>query len=307
MSVSVSGFMIEASLRAAADSASGPRRERVAAGRGPYAGPVVETAGHGARASDEEAVVARLRAAGCVFAEDEARLLLETAAGPELEALVARRTAGEPLEQVLGWAAFDGLRLVVEPGVFVPRRRTELLVRLADAALASGTAPVVVELCCGVGAVATALLRRRPRLEVVAADLDPVAVRCARRNLGDRATVVGGDLFAELPSRLRGRVSVLVANAPYVPTAAIATMPPEARVHESPLALDGGDDGLDLHRRIAAEAGEWLSPTGTLLIETSERQAEATAALFAAAGLVTSVERDDDLDATAVRATRPLA
>jgi len=274
---------------------------------------VVDTAaGNGARGLDEEAVVARLRAAGCVFAEDEARLLLEAAAaGPSLESLVLRRTAGEPLEQVLGWAAFDGLRLVVEPRVFVPRRRTELLVRLADAALAGAVpadaAPVVVELCCGVGAVAAALLRRRPRLDVVAADLDPVAVRCARRNLGERATVVGGDLFAELPARLRGRVDVLIANAPYVPTAAIATMPSEARLHESVLALDGGADGLDLHRRIAAGAAEWLSPTGTLLIETSERQAEATAALFAAAGLDVSVERDDDLDATAVSATWPPA
>jgi release factor glutamine methyltransferase len=268
------------------------------------------TAGHGEPGPDEEAVVARLRAAGCVFAEDEARLLLEAAtAGPGLESLVLRRTAGEPLEQVLGWAAFDGLRLVVEPGVFVPRRRTELLARLADAALAAsgsalGAAPVVVELCCGVGAVAAALLRRRPLLDVVAADLDPVAVRCARRNLGERATVVGGDLFAELPARLRGRVDVLVANAPYVPTAAIATMPPEARLHESLLALDGGDDGLDLHRRIASGAGEWLGPTGTLVIETSEAQAEATAALFAAAGLVTAVQHADDLDATAVSATR---
>ena len=289
---------------------------------------VETTAGHGEPGPDEEAVVARLRAAGCVFAEDEARLLLEAAHGPDLDALVARRTAGEPLEQVLGWAAFDGLRLVVEPGVFVPRRRTQLLVRLADASLAampgppsapgrgrgpvdgttaSGTASVVVELCCGVGAVAAALLRRRPRLDVVAADLDPVAVRCARRNLGERATVVGGDLYSELPSRLRGRVDVLVANAPYVPTAAIATMPPEARLHESVLALDGGLDGLDLHRRIAAGAAEWLSPTGTLLIETSARQAEATAALLADAGLVASIERDDDLDATAVSATRPPA
>ncbi|MBD8610585.1 methyltransferase [Frigoribacterium sp. CFBP 13729] len=287
---------------------------------------MVDTAaGHGAQGLDEEAVVARLRAAGCVFAEDEARLLLEAAVGSELEVLVARRASGEPLEQVLGWAAFDGLRLVVEPGVFVPRRRTELLVRLADAALAavpgprsapgrgqvplggttaSGTAPVVVELCCGVGAVSAALLRRRPRLDVVAADLDPVAVRCARRNLGERATVVGGDLFAELPARLRGRVDVLIANAPYVPTAAIATMPPEARLHEPVLALDGGADGLDLHRRIAAGAAAWLSPTGTLVIETSEAQAEGTAALFAAADLVTAVERDDDLDATAVSATR---
>jgi release factor glutamine methyltransferase len=277
---------------------------------------VQTTAGRGPTGADEEAVVARLRAAGCVFAEDEARLLLEAATGADLEGLVRRRTTGEPLEQVLGWAAFDGLRLVVEPGVFVPRRRTELLVRLADAALAGSAAesgvlpgpsaptPVVVELFCGVGAVAAALLRRRPGLEVVAADLDPAAVRCARRNLGDRATVVGGDLVAEVPPRLRGRVDVLVANAPYVPTAALATMPPEARLHESVLALDGGDDGLDLHRRIAAVAGEWLSPTGSLLVETSERQAGATARLFTAAGLAATIERDDELDATAVRAHR---
>jgi release factor glutamine methyltransferase len=277
---------------------------------------VQTTAGRGPTGADEESVVARLRAAGCVFAEDEARLLLEAATGADLEGLVRRRTTGEPLEQVLGWAAFDGLRLVVEPGVFVPRRRTELLVRLADAALAGSAAesgvlpgssaptPVVVELFCGVGAVAAALLRRRPGLEVVAADLDPAAVRCARRNLGDRATVVGGDLVAEVPPRLRGRVDVLVANAPYVPTAALATMPPEARLHESVLALDGGDDGLDLHRRIAAVAGEWLSPTGSLLVETSERQAGATARLFTAAGLAATIERDDELDATAVRAHR---
>jgi release factor glutamine methyltransferase len=274
---------------------------------------VVETTA-GLEAGDpvEEALVARLREAGCVWAEDEARLLLAAAHGPALDALAARRAAGEPLEQVLGWAAFAGLRLVVEPGVFVPRRRTELLVRLADAALTCpdagrgpDKAPVVVELCCGVGAVAAALLELRPALEVVAADLDPAAVRCARRNLGGRAEVVGGDLFAELPGRLRGRVDVLVANAPYVPTAAIATMPPEARLHESVLALDGGGDGLDLHRRIAAGAGEWLSAAGTVLVETSRAQAEATAALFTTAGLVAAAVRDDDLDATVVRAARP--
>jgi len=270
---------------------------------------VVETAAVG---PDEEAVVRRLRTAGCVWAEDEARLLLEAAAGAELEALLARRVAGEPLEQVLGWAGFAGLRLAVEPGVFVPRRRTGLLLDLAEAALAAATddddvavpAPVVVELCCGVAAVATALLHRSPGLDVVASDLDPAAVRCARRNLGPRALVVEGDLFGGLPARLRGQVDVLVANAPYVPTGAIATMPPEARLHESPLALDGGADGLDLHRRIAASAGEWLSPTGTVLVETSVRQALATSALFTAAGLDATVERDDELDATAVRVTR---
>ncbi|NII51395.1 putative protein N(5)-glutamine methyltransferase [Frigoribacterium endophyticum] len=262
---------------------------------------VEQRAGQG----DEQHVVERLRAAGCVFAEDEARLLVEAATGSEREAMVRRRVAGEPLEQVLGWASFDGLRVPVVPGVFVPRRRTELLVDVADALLrAAGPGapvrPVVVELCCGVAAVSAALLHRRPALDLVAADLDPAAVGRARRTLGDRASVLEGDLFRPLPPRLLGRVDVLVANAPYVPTSAIATMPPEARLHESVLALDGGADGLDLHRRIAGEARAWLAPGGSLLVETSEAQADATEALLAAAGLATRVHRDDDRDATVV-------
>ncbi|MBD8726521.1 putative protein N(5)-glutamine methyltransferase [Frigoribacterium sp. CFBP 13707] len=272
---------------------------------------VEQRAGQRAEQGDEQHVVDRLRAAGCVFAEDEARLLVEAATGGEREAMVRRRVAGEPLEQVLGWASFDGLRVPVVPGVFVPRRRTELLVDVADALL-DGTGagapvrrgaparPVVVELCCGVAAVSAALLHRRPGLDLVAADLDPAAVGRARRTLGDRASVLEGDLFRPLPPRLLGRVDVLVANAPYVPTGAIATMPPEARLHESVLALDGGADGLDLHRRIAGEARAWLAPGGSLLVETSEAQADATEALLAAAGLVTRVHRDDDRDATVV-------
>ena len=271
-----------------------------------YAGGVVEQrAGRRAEQGDEQRVVDRLRAAGCVFAEDEARLIVEASAGSEREAMVRRRVAGEPLEQVLGWASFDGLRIPVVPGVFVPRRRTELLVDVADALLrAAGPGapvrPAVVELCCGVAAVSAALLRRRPGLDLVAADLDPAAVGRARLTLGDRASVLEGDLFRPLPLRLLGRVDVLVANAPYVPTGVIATMPPEARLHESALALDGGADGLDLHRRIAGEARAWLAPGGSLLVETSEAQADATEALLAAAGLATRVHRDDDRDATVV-------
>ena len=255
---------------------------------------------------DVGTITSRLRAAGCVFAEEEARLLASAAAGAALSRLVERRVAGEPLEQVVGWVAFDGLRVVVGPGVFVPRRRTELLVRVADRLLAGRAEPVVVELCCGVAAVSAALLARRPGLELVAGDLDPAAVRGARRNLGDRALVVGGDLLDEVPARLRGRVDVLVANAPYVPTAAIATMPPEARLHEPALALDGGADGLALHRRLAAAAPGWLRPGGVVLIEASERGAGATAALLTAAGLTAEVVHDDDLDGTVVTGTRPL-
>ena len=250
----------------------------------------------------EPPLVARLRAAGCVFAEDEARMLVETASSSaELERMVASRIDGTPLELVLGWVEFDGLRLVVEPGVFVPRRRTELLVRCAAELGVAGR--VIVDLCCGLGAVAAALAAREPTIDVYAADIDPAAVANARRNV-EPARVFEGDLFAALPSRLRGRLDMVVANAPYVPTDAIATMPREARLFEATVALDGGADGLDLHRRIAAEAPEWLAPSGHLLIETSVRQAPLTAALFERAGLSARIVHDDDLDGTVVVGTR---
>ncbi|NEA47762.1 methyltransferase, partial [Streptomyces sp. SID10815] len=121
-------------------------------------------------------VVTALRAAGCVFAEDEAELILAAARTPrELTALVRRRASGLPLEQVLGWAGFHGLRIAVEPGVFVPRRRTELLV---DEAVAQAPhARLVVDLCCGSGAVGAALADALGPVELHAADIDPVAVR----------------------------------------------------------------------------------------------------------------------------------
>jgi release factor glutamine methyltransferase len=251
------------------------------------------------------AVVARLRAAGCVFAEDEAGLLGAAAGSPaELDDLVARRVAGLPLEHLLGWAEFRGLRIAVAPGVFVPRRRTGFLVEQA-VALAPDPA-VVVDLCCGSGAVGAALLAERERVDLVAADIDPAAVACARRNVEPRGgRVVEGDLDAPLPVTLRGRVDVLLANAPYVPTGAIATMPPEAREHEARVALDGGADGLDVQRRVAAAAPRWLAPGGHLLIETGEHQAPRTAAAVTAAGLDARIARDDDLDATVVIGTRP--
>ena len=247
--------------------------------------------------------MAQLRRAGCVFAEDEARLLLEAAADDEaLEAMVARRVAGEPLEQVLGWALFDGLRIRVAPGVFVPRRRSELLVAAAVHALDASHEPVVVDLCCGSGALGAAVAARRPDAVVHAADIDPDAVACARLNLApDR--VHQGDLFDALPPTLRGGVDVVVVNAPYVPTDAIALMPPEARDHEHRVALDGGADGLDLHRRIATGVASWLVPGGAVAIETSRRQADGTADALRVAGLDARVLREEELDATVVVAT----
>jgi release factor glutamine methyltransferase len=268
-----------------------------------------------------------LRAAGSVFAEEEA-LLLVSAAGDAatLDSMVSRRVAGEPVETIVGWAAFCGLRIVVAPGVFVPRRRTELLVAEAVAIVRHEkvlsrpdsrhfrgglSRSVVVELCCGTAAVATAIRagagvdRQAGELEVHAADLDPAATACARENLGAEGHVHTGDLYDALPTDLRGRVDLLVANAPYVPTAEISMMPPEARDHEPHIALDGGPDGLDVQRRIIEAARDWLAPGGHLVVETSRRQAPGTVTACAAAGLTARVVTDDDLDATAVVAVAP--
>jgi release factor glutamine methyltransferase len=238
----------------------------------------------------EAEIVARLRAAGCVFAEEEAALLVGEGRA-DLENMVHRRVEGEPLEYVLGWAAFAGIRVVVDPGVFVPRHRTELLV---DEALKLCTpASVVVDLCCGAGAIGAAMLDRMPRLTLYAADVDPAAVATARRNLPPERVLLG-DLFDALPGDLRGRLDVLAVNTPYVPTAEIALLPPEARDHEHRVALDGGADGLDVQRRVAAAAGLWLVPGGSVLVEASERQAAVSAALFEAAGLAARIVEDDD-------------
>ncbi|WP_330238540.1 putative protein N(5)-glutamine methyltransferase [Streptomyces sp. NBC_00525] len=248
-------------------------------------------------------LAAALRAAGCVFAEDEAGLIAATADHPaDIDAMARRRAAGHPLEHVLGWAEFNGLRIAVDPGVFVPRRRTEFLVERA-VSLAPDPA-VVVDLCCGSGALGAALAAALDRVELHAADVEPAAVRCARRNIGERGRVYEGDLFAALPETLRGRVDVLLANVPYVPSEDVPLLPAEARVHEPLVALDGGGDGLDVLRRVAAEAPHWLAPGGSLLVETSERQAERAAQAVAATGLTARVATCEERYATVVTGTR---
>lgn len=254
------------------------------------------------------AIVARLRAAGCVFAEEEAQMLVSSAPDPGgLRRMIAERESGLPLEHVVGWAEFCGLRLVVDRGVFVPRRRSELLVRSAAALCPAGaTAPVVVDLACGCGAIGAAIAALVPGAQVHACDLDRAAVRCAVRNLdpvGGRVYI--GDLYEALPAGLRGRVSVIAANVPYVPTGALSLMPAEARLHEPRAALDGGQDGLEVARRAAAGAGEWLAPGGYLLIETSDDQLAAATAMLAGAGLVPSRDADTDLGATVVIGRSP--
>lgn len=251
-------------------------------------------------------IVSRLRDAGCVFAEDEARMLISVAKGPvDLAEMVEQRALGYPLEHVIGWMAFYGLRIEVDPGVFVPRPRTEFLVRRAAEIAKSGS--IVVDLCCGSGALGAALAATIEGIELYAVDIDPAAVKCARRNItATGGQVFEGDLFEPLPTRLLNRVDILLANVPYVPTAAIERLPSEARIHEARLALDGGVDGLDVKRRVALEAIQWLAPGGHLLVEISERQAPQAVEIFARSGLIPTVSRFDDLDATVIIGTRPM-
>jgi release factor glutamine methyltransferase len=257
---------------------------------------------------------ARLRAAGCVFAEEEARLLISAASSPAcLDTLVVRRVAGEPLEHVAGWADFCGLRIAVDPGVFVPRRRTEFLVRQAAhlareaGAGATGEPPVVVDLCCGCGAIGFALAAALGGGRLHAVDIDPAAVACAHRNAGVfGGHVYQGDLYQPLPGTLRGRVLIVAANVPYVPSAEIRLLPAEARDHEPRRALDGGPDGLDVLRRAAAQAPGWLAPGGFLITETSERQAGAATGVLAGAGLTPHTAACPCSGATVVTGTNPV-
>lgn len=220
----------------------------------------------------------QLADAGCVYAEEEAAILVRAArTDEELQELVVRRAAGEPLEYVVGWTEFRGLQLAVDDGVFVPRPRSGFLVEEAASLVrcrtGSGRAAVVVDLCCGVGAIGAALTAEVPQVNLYAADIDPHAVACAQRNLvawGGR--VYQGDLFDALPRRLRRRTDVVVASPPYVPTDEIRLLAAEAREFESMIALDGGVEGLDLVRRIAIGARQWLAPGGCLALEMGESQ-----------------------------------
>ncbi|QSO51809.1 putative protein N(5)-glutamine methyltransferase [Alicyclobacillus curvatus] len=250
-------------------------------------------------------VVAKLRDSGCVFAEEEAELFISTAKTvDELTYMVDRRVAGLPVEYILGWAEFCGLRITIESGVFVPRHRTEFLVQQAIA-VAPPSRNIIVDLCCGTGAIGMAVVTLLGHGELYAVDIDSAAIRCARDNIGNRGRVFEGDLYEPLPREVLGHVDILIANAPYVPTDAVAMLPQEARLYESTIALDGGYDGLDVQRRVIAEAPFWLAPGGNLIIETSRRQSEKTAELLTRQGLTTQVRCSEDMEATVVIGTKP--
>lgn len=247
---------------------------------------------------DRGAVIARLERAGCVAAPQEADELIRASAGEAvaLDALVARRTSGEPLAWVTGTTSFCGLELVVEPGVYVPRPHTEPLARRAASLVPpSGTA---VDLCSGAGAIAAVLTAARPAATVVATELDGVAARCARRN---RVEIFQGWLDEPLPRSLTHDVDVMTAVVPYVPTDAIRLLPRDVQAFEPRLALDGGEDGTDLLVEVATRSVRWLRPGGWLLLELGGDQADLLGRLLVDLGFdAPDVMIDDDGDPRAI-------
>lgn len=253
----------------------------------------------------EKCIVNRLQREGCVFAEEEIKLLTSEARSiEELMNMVEKRVSGLPLEYVLGFTNFCGLRIEVERGVFIPRPRTEFLVQQAKV-LTRPYDNIVLDLCCGSGAIGAAIATDVKNILLHSVDIDPVAVRCATRNLTKiGGHVYQGDLYDGLPHSLKGQVNIIVANAPYVPTNLVKFLPRESRLYEPKVALDGGKDGLDLQRIVAEKASHWLVSGGHLLIETSEMQSEETFESFVKAGLITKIVRDEEMDGTVVIGTK---
>lgn len=248
-------------------------------------------------------IVHALAVGGCVAPDAEADALLEASsegAGP-IEQILDRRLRGEPLAWITGSVRFCGVRVHVDAGVFVPRPHTQALARRAVALLPADG--IAVDLCTGSGAVAAVLCSAHPRATVVATDLDPAAVACARRN-GVRG--LEGDLDEPLSQSLRGRVDVMTAVVPYVPTEELAFLPRDVLAHEPRHALDGGLRGTTMLIRAAEAAVGWLRPGGTVLLELGGDQADEVATALAGAGLSEiSVHRDGDGQDRAIEARRP--
>lgn len=222
----------------------------------------------------------------------EGQLDAETAR--RYDAAVRRRARREPLQHILGWEAFRGLRVRVTPDVLVPRPESELLVEWALELVPRPR--LAVDVGTGSGCIACAIAAERPHARVIAVDRSAAAADVARANvralgLVDRVSVVVGDLLAPLGDV---RADLIVANLPYVPTPTLATLSPEVTEHEPRAAVDGGPDGLVEIRRLVAAALSRLAPGGVLVVETAGGpQAPEVVALMRTAGFTEVATRHD--------------
>ena len=243
----------------------------------------------------------RLVAAGCVNAGGELAEIVRVFDDPvDVDAAVARRAEGRPLAQVCGRTTSCGLELAVGEGVFVPRRRAEALARATLRAAGAPGVRVVVELGCGAGPVAALVSSALPGVEVHAADLIDAAVESARVN-GARYgfAVHQGVWWTALPDDLRGRVDVAACYLPHVPSGVLPMLGRDAE-WEQRSSFDGGPDGLDHWRAVAADAASWLAPGGVLITLLHDEQVTAADRVAAGSGLRRDArepgfERDDSV------------
>lgn len=254
-------------------------------------------------------LAARLRAAGCAFAAEEAALLRERAGDDAelLEALVRRREAGEPLEPLVGWVDFDGIRIPIDRGVFVPRQRSLLLARRAVAAVRAVDAaragrgptgevrrpPRFLEAFAGAAPIAASVQRAVPGARVLASDRDPRALDVARRTLGPLAGIARSDVLRGLPTDW-SEIDVLAAVPPYVPTGELGLLPREAVEHEPREALTAGPDGLEHVRALIRQARDTLAPAGVLLVEMHRGQASRASSIARSHDYTTRAVPGDD-------------
>lgn len=263
------------------------------------------------------AVRDRFRARGLDTPELDARWLAEAAFGLEggqltfregeaaapealerLEGFAARRLAGEPVARILGHKQFYGLDFVLNGATLVPRPETELLVDLGLKTLAGQAAPRFLDLGTGTGCIAIALLANLPQARGVAADLSGAALAAAAANarahgVADRLDLRRGSWFGALEGLGRNAFDLIVANPPYIESAALAGLAREVRDHDPALALDGGPDGLMPYRVIAAGAAAWLKRDGMVIVEIGFDQGQAVKSLFEAAGFArVGIEKD---------------
>jgi release factor glutamine methyltransferase len=247
--------------------------------------------------ADQRTVIRRLMAAGCIAADEEAAVLLGAAPhGDVLETWIRRRERGEPLAWIVGTTTFCGRTVRVDPHVYVPRWRSEALARRA-AALLPREGGRAVDLCTGAGAIAVHLASEAPDTTVIGTDIDANAIRCARRN-GVLA------VRADLGTALRGQAfDVVTVVAPYVPAGEVAFLPADIRHYEPGVALDGGEDGLDVVRRASETAARLLKPGGWFLAEVGGNQAETMERTLATLGFC-AIEPwfDDDGDLRGITA-----
>jgi release factor glutamine methyltransferase len=247
-----------------------------------------------------------------VLGTTRSRLPLVDEVGAEqqegFDELVLRRAAREPLQHLTGSAAFRHVELQVGPGVFLPRPETELLAGWAiERAVAAGPGAVVVDLCCGSGAIALSVADEAPRAEVHAVELDPSAHAWAERNLAATSVELQlGDMADAFPE-LDSGVDVVVCNPPYIPLEAWASVAPEARDHDPALALWSGEDGLDAIRVLESTAARLLRPGGWVGSEHADAQGESAAQVFVQSGRWTEVRDHPDLAGRARYLTARLA